>query len=240
MPARLDFTRKGTLAAAVVAASVMLSGPASAAISLDFFINGTNVLTVVDGDGNDANGFADEVAFNGILSSGGTSIRINTSFGAQQSNLLTGVGSLVEDLRITAEPNTSAGDEIRVVATAPDISLPAGTGERFADSTITPDRLENFQLDYLTTVDGDTVLDVTAVPQSPPGAPTASIVAVNVGSNPFTIVHDATYTALANVATGDRGSFDSSTRVTVPVPATFGMLGVALFGLGVAMRRRRT
>ena len=239
MPASLSFKSKGAVAAAVVAASVTMAGPASAAISLEFFINGTSVLNVVDNDGTDNVAAADRVGFNGTLSSGTTSFDVDLSFARQRNNVGTGVGSLIESLTVGANANTSAGDFFQIVATAPDLFVPGGIGVRNATSSITPDTLENFQLDYMTMVDGQTVLNVTDVPQSPPAPATTNSTVVNITTNPYTMVHDATFTALAGIGDGDGGSFDSSTRVTVPVPATFGLLGAGLFGLGVMLRRRR-
>lgn len=239
MPASLSFMSKGAVAAAVVAASVSMAGPASAAISLEFFINGSSVLNVVDGDGNDNVGAADRVGFNGTLSSGSSSFDVDLSFARQRNNVGTGVGSLIESLTVGANGDTSANDVFRIVATAPDLFVPGGTGERTATSSITPDTLENFQLDYETMVDGQTVLSVVDVPQSPPAPATTNTTTVNITTNPYTMIHDATFTALTGIADGDGGSFDSSTRVTVPVPATFGLLGAGLFGLGIMLRRRR-
>ena len=73
-------------------------------------------------------------------------------------------------------------------------------------------------------------------PLSGPGFSGLDSGTVDLGAGPVTYSITQKFVVTAGTP-GSNLSFDATTQI--PVPATFGMLGIALFGLGVALRRRR-
>lgn len=95
-------------------------------------------------------------------------------------------------------------------------------------STITTPSLVSADLDVESSVNGTTILDEENLSA---GSTVTSSQPVPM-SSPYTIQH------LSQIELGQgETSFDTST--TVPAPATLGLMGAALIGLGVAARRRR-
>lgn len=176
---------------------------------------------------------------------GGTDSFSGSAISSETSDL-GGSGTLGDyqfDVSATATDLTRTDELFEVNITTSTDSAPSGrletdlvasgytgfSGLTRASSVITPTSVDD-DLDIETSVDGTTILDE----ENLTGADAVSGSQYVSMSSPYTIRH---FSEIEHDSI-DTTTFDTTTTV-VPAPATLGLMGAALIGLGVAARRRR-
>ena len=182
-------------------------------------------------------------------------LTVNNTAGGSQTFSGAAIGPGISDLSASG---TLGGYEFELAATATDgngldelfevsintsvVQSPAGrlefdlvgsgytgfSGPTQAGSEVTPSSVDG-DLDVETSVGGTTVLDAEDLSTSV-DASDSRLVSL---TSPYSIRH---FSEVEQGSLGDTTTFDTTTAV--PAPATIGLLGAGLLGLGIAARRR--
>lgn len=228
----------------IAASSVLSTSDADAAPSLKLTTGGGASVTVVDEGAGDAQpGILGVVQYDGAIGDFNVQVTIGTSkpaIGTATNPILKISNTSINILNNNADTLTIEFSETGFI----------GSGQTTANSDIggssavtgggTLTVMDSFTafIDPTNTIFGQPGAGQVASigPLSGPGFSGLDSGTVDLGAGPVTYSITQKFVVTAGTP-GSNLSFDATTQI--PVPATFGMLGIALFGLGVALRRRR-